>query len=146
MPCYRPLKGYRSATLNPSGKRSIVFTIHGAFHDLPVTLPCGSCIGCRLECSRQWALRCVHEASLYEHNSFLTLTYSPDNLPSSGSLVKSHFQEFMKNLRHLRFRKRRNYWTWDPVLVTDRKRNLRYFQAGEYGESLGRPPLSRLFI
>jgi hypothetical protein len=28
-------------------------------------IPCGQCIGCRLEYSRQWAMRCHHEASLH---------------------------------------------------------------------------------
>jgi hypothetical protein len=32
-------------------------------------IPCGRCIGCRLEYSRQWAMRCHHEASdgFYRH-------------------------------------------------------------------------------
>ena len=38
--------------------------------DGKLTLPCGNCIGCRLERSRQWAVRCMHEASLYEDNCF----------------------------------------------------------------------------
>lgn len=121
MPCFRPLKGYRSSTVNPSGKRSIVFNIREGFQDLPVTLPCGRCIGCRLERSRQWAIRCVHEASLYESNSFITLTYAPIHLPPSGTLIKKHFQDFMKRLR-------KSY-----------SEKIRYFHCGEYGESLGRP-------
>ena len=57
-----------------------------------ITLPCGQCIGCRLEYSRQWAIRCMHEASMYDDNCFITLTYDNDHLPSDGSLHKSHFQ------------------------------------------------------
>ena len=34
-----------------------------------------------LERSRQWAVRCMHEASLYDFNSFVTLTYNDENLP-----------------------------------------------------------------
>jgi hypothetical protein len=49
-------------------------------------IPCGRCIGCRLEYSRQWAMRCHHEASLHTFNSFITLTYDPENLPQDGSL------------------------------------------------------------
>ena len=37
-------------------------------------------VGCRLERSRQWAVRCMHEASLYDFNSFVTLTYNDENL------------------------------------------------------------------
>lgn len=122
MPCFRPLSGWRSSAVNPkSGKRSIVFNAQKAFMDMPVTLPCGQCIGCRLERSRQWAIRCVHEASLHPDNCFITLTYNDRNLPKDGSLNKKHFQDFMKRLRKAFPQK------------------LRYFHCGEYGEQLGRP-------
>lgn len=88
----------------------------------PVEVPCGQCIGCRLERSRQWAVRMMHEASLHDDNCFITLTYSDDNLPSDGSLVKSDFQKFMKRLRRRFF-----------------SSGIRFFHCGEYGESLGRP-------
>ncbi len=48
---------------------------------------------------------------------FLTLTYDNEHLPSTHSLVKHHFQDFMK-------RYRRSY--------EDKK--LRYYHCGEYGE------------
>lgn len=38
-------------------------------------IPCGKCIGCRLEYSREWANRGYLESKLYEHNYFITLTY-----------------------------------------------------------------------
>lgn len=121
MPCYHPLQGYRSRTLNPSGKRSIVFSVDQGYRDMPMDVPCGQCIGCRLERSRQWAMRCVHEASLYEDNCFITLTYSPEFLPKDGSLDKSHFQKFMKRLRK------------------EYGEGIRFFHCGEYGEDFGRP-------
>ena len=42
-------------------------------------LPCGQCWGCRLQHSREWAVRCMHEAQMHEHNSFITLTINPAN-------------------------------------------------------------------
>ncbi|WNK12699.1 MAG: replication initiator protein [Microvirus sp.] len=63
----------------------------------------------------------MHEASLHRDNCFITLTYAPEFLPAGGTLVKEHFQLFMK-----RFRK--------AVSVP-----LRYFHCGEYGEKLSRP-------
>lgn len=84
-------------------------------------IPCGSCIGCRLERSRQWAIRCMHEASLFDFNSYLTLTYDRDHLPASGSLVLKDFQDFMKRLRKKR----------GP--------GIRVVYAGEYGERKKRP-------
>ena len=50
MPCYHPLSGYWSAVANPNGKRSVVFSVSKA--DVSkgiVQVPCGRCIGCRLE-------------------------------------------------------------------------------------------------
>ena len=89
---------------------------------MPVEFACGQCIGCRLERSRQWAIRCVHEASLYEDNCFITLTYDNEHLPFDRSLCLDHFQKFMKRLR----------FKFKP-------RVIRFFHCGEYGENLGRP-------
>lgn len=122
MPCYHPLTGYKARSVNASGKRSVVFGVRGAFRDLPVNLPCGRCIGCRLEHSRQWALRCMHEAQLHEENCFITLTYDPENLPAHGSLVPRDLTLFWK-----RFRKWLN------------GERIKYFACGEYGERYARP-------
>lgn len=121
MPCYHPIQGFRARTANPSGKYSIVFNPRLGYIDLPVTVPCGQCIGCRLERSRQWAIRCVHEASMHEKNCFITLTYSPKELPKNGSLVLEDFQNFMKKLRK----------QYGP--------GIRFFHCGEYGEENARP-------
>lgn len=91
MSCFHPLKAYQTL----SG--TIVF------NDLqdarPINLPCGQCIGCRIDRSRAWAMRCVHQASMYPDNCFVTLTYAPEYLPYNGSLVHRDFQLFMKRLR-----------------------------------------------
>lgn len=121
MPCYRPLKGYRSRVVNESGKRSIVFNAKHGLIDQPIDLPCGQCVGCRLERSRQWAVRCTHEASLYEENCFITLTFKDEFLPPKGSLDLKLFQDFMKRLR-FKFGS-----------------GIRFFHCGEYGEKFGRP-------
>lgn len=120
MPCYFPLRGYRSRSVSPTtGKRAILFSRQG-FTDLEVLLPCGRCIGCRLEYSRQWAMRCVHELSLVESSCFLTLTYDDAHLPLLRSLDVRHLQLFMKRLRK-------------------RVGAVRFFACGEYGDSSGRP-------
>ncbi len=115
MPCFHPLTAWKDVvgaiTFKPT---------EGVGFRFP--LPCGQCRGCRLERSRQWAMRCVHEASLFEDNCFITLTYSDEFLPSDGSLNKKHFQDFMKRLRS-RFVGRR----------------IRFFHAGEYGAKHRRP-------
>lgn len=115
MPCFHPLKAYRLED------GSIVFVERGkVFAELE--LPCGQCIGCRLERSRQWAIRCVHEASLHKTNSFVTLTYSDEHLPSNGSLRYPDVQLFLKRLRKL----------LAPAKV-------RFFCCGEYGDETFRP-------
>lgn len=89
--------------------------------DGTLELPCGQCIGCRLERSRQWAMRCLHESSLYDRNSFITLTYDDEHIPPGGSLWYPDFQRFMKRLRkHI-------------------KAPVRFYMGGEYGENTARP-------
>lgn len=124
MPCYRPMK-LLDMGFKPNGKRITAFA-HPSDHRWriypPIAIPCGQCIGCRLQRSAEWALRCVHEAQLHDSNCFITLTYAPEHIPADGSLHKEHFQLFMK-----RFRKQVS-----PIMP-------RYYMCGEYGEDLGRP-------
>lgn len=100
----------------------ITFDASQAYRDTKKEVACGRCIGCRLERSRMWAVRCVHEAKMHEENCFLTLTYAPEHLPEGGTLVPAHFQKFLKRLR-----KRIS------------PRRISYFHCGEYGDDLGRP-------
>lgn len=118
------MTAWRGAKL-ASGKRAIVWRVQDAAPavvDSELRLPCGQCIGCRLERSRQWAIRCVHEASLYERNSFITLTYDEGHLPLDGSLHVEDWQLFMKRLRKRAAGVR-----------------IRFFHCGEYGERVRRP-------
>ncbi len=114
MVCFHPLTAYRSQ----GGK--IVFNPKDGFSDLPLDLACGQCQGCRLERSRQWALRCVHEAQLHKQNSFITLTYDPEHVPKDGSLCLADWQKFAKRLRR-------------------KAGPFRFFHCGEYGEVNLRP-------
>ena len=115
MPCYHPLTAYRSA------QGDVVFVERG---DIVATLqlPCGRCIGCRLERSRQWAVRILHETKCHRENCFLTLTYDEEHCPRNLSLDYSEFQRFMKRLRK-KFRGKR----------------IRFYMCGEYGERFSRP-------
>ena len=87
-----------------------------------VQVPCGRCIGCRIDRAEGWAIRCLHESKLYEDNCFITLTYDNEHLPYGGTLVKEHLQKFFKKLRR-KFAGVR----------------IRYYACGEYGENLQRP-------
>lgn len=85
-----------------------------------IALPCGKCLACRLNHSKEWAVRCVLEAMQYDENWFLTLTYNDDNIPSNGLLQRSDLQKFLKRLRA-------------------RCGSFRYFGCGEYGSKSKRP-------
>lgn len=103
--------------------------------DVKHMMPCGRCVGCDLERSRQWAVRCMHEASTHQDNCFVTLTYDDAHLPPHGSLDRSAFPKFIKRLRSSqRFRAmgpKGRLRTYYP--------SIRYFHCGEYGDRYGRP-------
>jgi len=120
MACFWPSKCYIGPE-KEEGKKNIVWKRNQSYKGEEIYLPCGQCIGCRLERSRQWAVRCLHEASLYENNCFVTLTYNDGCLPINNSLDVSEWQEFFKRLR-------KKYGS-----------GIRYFHCGEYGEKLSRP-------
>lgn len=104
-------------------------------------IPCGQCIGCRLEYSRQWANRITLETKKYkpEESWFLTLTYNDENVPiktvkneKTGEIIqgctlnKKDLQNFLKKLR-------RHYeYHYNHT-------KIRFYAAGEYGEKTKRP-------
>lgn len=156
--CYNPLKGWAVGFNPQSKKQKIVVTGYDVDHlewinghwqkiyDSYVSgvrpavmkfmqLPCGQCIGCRLQRSREWANRMMMELATTQGDScFLTLTYDDDHLtfadgcdPVTGELARSptlvlrHLQLFIKSLRKAT------------------KKKIRYFACGEYGDQTARP-------
>lgn len=113
MACYRPLDCWQR------DDGSITFKERGGDLKRALRVPCGRCIGCRLDRAQSWAVRCMHEAHVHGWcNSFVTLTYKPEECPSS--LRYEDFRGFMKRLRKV-------------------KGPTRFFMCGEYGEQLSRP-------
>lgn len=130
MSCFYPMQALRLNSRTASGKQKVVFLPKGENRkykenpNLLSGLPCGQCSGCRLERSRQWAIRMMNEAQLHSDNCFLTLTFDDSHLSKRKnpmSLDKRDFQLFMK-----KFRKRLSF----PI---------RYFMCGEYGDLYQRP-------
>lgn len=119
MPCFGPLTAFRPKSDAPS--KRLVFKKTDAETGIGIKIPCGKCPGCKLEQSRQWAVRCMHEKRLHDYSSFITLTYSDANLPPGRTLVKADLTNFMKRLRHTT------------------GAGLRFFACGEYGENTSRP-------
>lgn len=99
-------------------------------------IPCGQCLGCRLDYSRKWADRLMMEAREHEFSWFVTLTYDDLHLPTGArsdpatgevlsfvpTLRKRDVQLFMKSLRK----------AVAPV-------RIRFFCSGEYGDKTFRP-------
>jgi hypothetical protein len=110
---------------------TIVFNSRYASKELEgFEFDCRKCLPCRLNQAREKAIRCFHEASMHDHNIFLTLTYNDDNL--SERLDYRDFQLFMKRLRDSVHRgktgRKVSESEYMPMMVT-----------GEYGELTKRP-------
>lgn len=93
-------------------------------------VPCGKCVGCKMDRARAWSIRITHEAQLYDTNWMATFTYREDAVPKSLSLQYPDFQKFMKRLRKKIKGERVGPEGGFP---------LRFFCAGEYGGKTGRP-------
>lgn len=108
-------------------------------------IPCGKCIGCRLDSSKDWANRGYLEGLYSDHNYFVTLTYdedhltipefvemddititAPEELEWKGTLIPSDLKRFINTLRKI-FEREYNH--------TD----IRYIACGEYGGEGKRP-------
>lgn len=111
-------------------------------------IPCGYCQDCRLEYAKEWAQRCMAEASQWQENYFVTLTYSEENLlplydycvsRKTGdvgvypSLRKEDMAKFMKDLR-------------SALDYHYGVSNVRFYGCGEYGSKGGRPHMHLLLF
>jgi len=119
--CAFPLKAWY-----PIGGGRLQFKYQGESSGQETQVACGQCMPCRLERSRQMAMRCTHEASLHEQNTYLTLTLDESNIPHNGSLDhENHWKPFFKRYR--------------SYVKYKYDREIRFFMCGEYGEKLSRP-------
>lgn len=103
-----------------------------------VKIPCGRCLGCRLEYSKKWSERLLAEKVTSSSALFLTFTYNDDSIPYSiienkdfgdiiecyYTLCKKDFQDFWKRLRY--------HFRYHPEKIS-------YFLCGEYGTATFRP-------
>lgn len=109
----------------------VYFNVVGNFVGLNIKVPCGKCIGCRLDYSRQWALRSIHEAQMHNHFkdcAFLTLTFNDDMLnrrENPGSLNRVAFTNWIKRLR--------------KAVKSEYNKEFRIMACGEYGAKHCRP-------
>lgn len=108
-------------------------------------IPCGNCMACRLNYSKQWAIRSVLESTLWDENWFITFTYNNEHLPKweyftdkkgytwcepeegawGGYLNDKDMTKLLKDVRE--------YWRTHFNHI-----GIRFYYCGEYG-SLLRP-------
>lgn len=107
-------------------------------------IPCGQCIGCRLDYSKEWANRGYLESLYWDNNYFITLTYDDDHININdyvedeegftytndgewgGTLIPKDLQLFIKRLRKY-------------MKTHHDNDNIRYMACGEYGGQTARP-------
>lgn len=112
-----------------SGKQTMIRVVKNF-----IEIPCGKCLGCRLDYSRHWADRCMMELQSHESSYFVTLTYDDFHLPTTeyispitgeicdiNTLRKEDLRIFIRHLRQ----------------HTGQK--IRFFASGEYGTHSLRP-------
>lgn len=128
MACYHPIPARKDAPGNTGG-----VTLWPPLGQANLQLPCGKCLGCRGAKAAQWGARATHEASLWEHNVFVTLTYDDEHLTKDAHLNAAHLTNFIKRLRKAAGENR------GQKIGTDSRSNIRYLACGEYGETTQRP-------
>lgn len=154
MACYHPINAVQLSKLKANGKKDIKFLgDNRCLHDALIIekkygpgakliqLPCGRCIGCRLDYAKNWANRMMLEAKKSPDNFFITLTYNEEEVPKRKiythdnkhykgevlTLRKSDLQKFFKDLRNIYSR---NYCF---------SNSFKYYACGEYGDKTLRP-------
>lgn len=158
MVCYHPLHafpngktrdGKTSYKITSNKVKSISFdkaTGHWFLSDDPnryhnnqyIDIPCGQCVGCRIDYSREWALRCVLESKYHDRTMFLTLTYDDVHVPHTTytdnvtgeikDILTLNPDDFTLFMKRLRFHFSKKY-----------DKQLRFFACGEYGSVTLRP-------
>lgn len=181
MACYHPLKAF-CIGINPENGKKVIkiypYEIHhiekrngiwypcntelispyreAVIYDY-IEVPCGKCLGCRLDYSKQWANRCMLELEYHKDAYFVTLTYNDEHVPRSYysdpetgealeslTLKKRDFQLFMKRLRKRvcsGYEETSDYYN-QPLCctsITDGKPTIRFFASAEYGSTTFRP-------
>ncbi len=141
MSCYHPQNAVVLGVDPSTGKKKLKFLGADVVASVlypgkeVLQVPCGQCIGCRIDRSRQWANRCMLELQYHDSAYFVTLTYDDFHVPKSYypdpetgeahtslTLCKRDFQLWMKRLRKK---------------FSDDK--IRFFACGEYGGQTKRP-------
>lgn len=144
MPCYHPLigvdcgrdeNGKRDVKILPQGAISSDAFDHGVGSKRVFDIPCGHCVGCRVDQAREWSNRLLMESLYHESAHFITLTYCKEyvHLVEGTDLYSGEYKVwqtlFKDDLTLFMKRLRRKFLN----------NKLRFYAAGEYGEKSERP-------
>lgn len=133
MLCIQPLIELKSKELKEKyGKRFISYKWYeekntiskSAYSNNIGVYPCNRCLPCIGIKRFHWVKKMQLEAKYWKYKYFITLTYSPENIPHNHHLNKQHLKNFIKY-----FRKH----------TTKANKSLKYFACGEYGGKTERP-------
>lgn len=102
MPCTSPFDAWPPGPGAPD--RRYVFTPRLSYAGaVPIKLPCGHCMSCKLERAGDMATRSVHEAQMFAEQGFgscfVTFTFADEFLPRDLSVSIPFIQRFNKRLR-----------------------------------------------
>lgn len=100
-----------------------------------VLVPCGQCLGCRLNYSREWANRMLMELPYHDSAYFLTLTYDNQHVPYS--YYYDSYSDLVSPVLTLKPRDLELFWK--RLRKARPNANIRYFACGEYGTETWRP-------
>lgn len=159
MSCYRPKKGfpvgltetgktkykivpYETDHLEQNGEKweAVTFPVPAKWLRPVKTdwiqIPCGKCIGCRLDYARGWTMRLMAEKQDWPDELcwFLTLTYDDEHLP-----VVLGADSFGEAKLWPTLRPRDLTLFWKSLRKQFAVVGLKYFAAAEYGSKTGRP-------
>lgn len=98
MRCSSPGYAWESRATNPSGKRSLVFHPSQGLPGTGREVPCTKCTCCKINASRDWAIRLFHECQLHPVASVATLTFDDAHVPDSIADIRRHAKALKKRL------------------------------------------------
>lgn len=142
---------------NPNNVRQLLYdhNRNPRSHWLYELIPCKKCWACQLNYSAEWATRITLEAQKYEHNYFITLTYSDQCVPILSKITYEEKYKELDDTVRIEEVTIENDGTWKYSLCPEhmitflnslrqyfhRKGHdgIKYFYCGEYGETTQRP-------
>lgn len=151
MACFHPTPAWRSKTPSASGKHPLVFDETKGLDNSRTEVACTGCVGCRIDKTREWAVRIIGETRFHPFNCFVTETYDDFHLPERNQLSLDDVQKYLKRLR--KYHAKQNVQFAQSLNLSPEQQEqyvkdnpLRFFGSGEYGETTARPHYHHIFF